>query len=97
MVTKEEFQEIGKKYGLTIYESIFSGFLTYVKDGMAISVYDRENKIVGVNTKIFMGRVYDTKVVNNTKELENELQTTLKHLKEYKIRQKIDRIKEDFE
>ena len=96
-MTKEEFQEIGKKYGLTIYESLFGGFLTYVKDGMAVSVYDIENKIVSVSTKFFMGRCYETKVVNDIEKLEYEVRTTLKHLKEYKIRQKIDRIKEDFE
>jgi hypothetical protein len=93
-MNEEEFQEIGKKYGLTIYESLSGNFLTYVKDGMYVSVYDRENKIV----KFCIGIPYKTTiVVNNTKELENELQTTLKHLKEYKICQKMDRMKEDFE
>ena len=92
-MNKEEFQELGEKYGLAIYESIFGGYLTYVKDGMAVSVYDIENKIVSVCTK---GKPYDTKVVNNIEELENELQTTLKNLKLYKISQKMDRMKEDF-
>lgn len=93
-MNKEEFQEIGKKYGLAIYESLFGGYLTYVIDGIAVSVYDKENKIVSVCTK---GKPYDTKVVNNIEELENELQTTLKNLKLYKISQKMDRMKEDFE
>jgi hypothetical protein len=98
MVTKEEFNKIGKKYGLAIYESIFGGYLTYVKDGIAVSVYDIENKIVSVNNKFFVEKCYETaKVVNDIEELENEVQTTLKNFKLYKIRQKIDRIAEDFE
>jgi hypothetical protein len=96
MITIEEFQEIGKKYGLVIYESIFGLYLAYVKDGISISVYDIENKTVTVSTKFFVGKAFDNKVVNDIEELENELKTTLKNLKEYKIRQKMDRIKEDF-
>ncbi len=96
MVTIEEFQEIGKKYGLVIYESIFGLYLAYVKDGISVSVYDIENKTVTVSTKFFVGKADDTKVVNDIEELENELQTTLKNLKLYKIRQKMERIDEDF-
>lgn len=96
MITIEEFQELGKKYGLVIYESIFGLYLTYVKEGISISVYDIENKTVTVSTKFFVGKAYDNKVVNYIEELENELKTTLKNLKEYKIRQKMDKIDEDF-
>lgn len=94
MVTKEEFNKIGKKYGLEIYESIFGGYLTYVKDGIAVSVYDKENKTVTVYVS---GKDYETpKVVNNIEELENALKATLKNLKEYKIQQKMDIIEKDF-
>lgn len=96
MVTKEEFNKIGKKYGLVIYESIFGGYLTYVKDGIAVSVYNIEYKIVTVSTKYFMEKADDTKVVNNIEELENALKAALKNLKEYKIQQKMDIIEKDF-
>ena len=96
MVTIEEFKELGKKYGLEIYESIFCGYLTYVKDGIPISVYDIENKTVTVSTKYFMEKADDTKVVNNIEELENALKAALKNLKEYKIQQKMDIIEKDF-
>ena len=94
MVTKEEFNKIGKKYGLEIYVSIFCGYLTYVKDGISLSVYDIENKTVTVYVS---GKDYETpKVVNNIEELENALKATLKNLKEYKIQQKMDIIEKDF-
>lgn len=96
MVTIEEYKELGKKYGLVIYESIFGLYLTYVKDGISISVYDIENKTVTVSTKFFVGKAYDTKVVNYIEELENELKTTLKNLKLYKMKEKMDKIDEDF-
>ena len=96
MVTIEEYNELGKKYGLVIYESIFGLYLAFVKDGISISVYHIENKIVTVND-IFIGKGYETtKVVNDIEELENELQSILKHLKLYKISQKMNRMKEDF-
>lgn len=96
MVTVKEFKELGKKYGFEIYESIFGGYLSYVKNGIAVSVYDLSNKIVTVCTKIFMGKPYETKIVNDIEELENELKKALKNLKVYKIRQKINMIEGDF-
>ena len=96
MVTIKEYNELGKKYGLVIYESIFGLYVAYVKDGISVSVYDIENKTVTVSTNVFMGMSDTTKEVNNIEELENELQTSLKNLKLYKISQKLDRMKEDF-
>ena len=90
MVTVEEFKELGKKYGFEIYEGIFNEFVAYVKDGMYLSEYDLKKN------KLFMGMPYQSKVVKNIEELENELQITLKKLKEYKMKQKMKRIDGDF-
>lgn len=96
MVAVEEFKELGKKYGFEIYESIFSEYVAYVKDGMYLSDYDLKNKKVSVCNKLFMNIPYQSKIVNDIEELENELQITLKKLKEYRMKQKIDKIDEDF-
>ena len=96
MVTVKEFKELGKKYGFEIYESIFDLYIAYLKDGISVSVYDLDNKIATVCTKIFMGKPYETKVVNDIEELENELKVALKNLKQDKIRQKMNIIEKDF-
>ena len=96
MISREEFKELGKKYGLKTYDSIFRFYLTYIKDGIGFAVLDLDNGIVIIKTKFFMGKPYGDKVANDVEELEELLKTALNNLKLENIRQKMDLIEGDF-